>query len=57
MISFKEFRIAQDEMKEDFGGTGVGGVAGIGVAVGGDKSQAEPGGRKQVLKLLKRKKK
>ena len=33
-------RIIQED---GFGGTGVSGVAGIGVAVNGDKSQAEPG--------------
>lgn len=50
-------------MKEDgFAGTGVSGVAGIGVAVNGDKSQAEPGvnrkSRKSPVmnkKILKRK--
>lgn len=50
-------------MQEDgFGGTGVSGVAGIGVAVNGDASQAEPGvntkKRKNPVmskKILKRK--
>lgn len=50
-------------MKEDgFAGTGVSGVAGIGVAVNGDTSQAEPGvnmkKRKSPVmnkKILKRK--
>jgi len=36
----KEFKSIKEE---GFAGSGVGGVAGIGVAVGGDKSQAEPG--------------
>ena len=31
------------KMKEEFSGSGVSGVAGIGVAVNGDSTQAEPG--------------
>jgi hypothetical protein len=50
---FKDFR---KKLKEDFAGTGVSGVAGIGVPVNGDKAQAEPGGKAAKMTLLKRKK-
>lgn len=55
-------KIKKKKIQEDgFAGSGVGGVAGIGIAVGGDKSQAEPGvniKRKKppvMSKILKRK--
>lgn len=51
----KEFRTL---CEDGFAGTGVGGVAGIGVAVNGDKTQAEPGVKKNkkiVLSTIRRK--
>lgn len=43
-------KIKKKTIKEEgFGGSGVGGVAGIGVAVNGDQKQAEPGGKKSLL--------
>lgn len=44
MKKIKKLRKILKELKEDgFAGTGVGGIAGIGISVGGDASQAEPG--------------